>query len=307
MSIYFDVLITVILISLATGFSGVFLVLSRRSLSSFALSHSTLVGVLIMYFITNNLNSPLLILGAAVSGLIIVWLVELISKSKYIHDDSALGIVYLFFFALGILLINWFASSTPLNAKSVIVGNISLVNFDRFIFNGTDWGPAFTWLVGIIFLINLIYFLTFYKELKIVVFDTEFANSVGINPSIINYSYMLLVSLTIVTIFRVTGVILVIGLMIIPVAIALLISNKLSQVIIISLLVSLVSTLSGFLISWELRTVEMSSIIVILLSLLFIMTLLFTIKKRKKGNSKITESGKKFAKIENSKVKGNKK
>ncbi|MDV3195929.1 MAG: metal ABC transporter permease, partial [Candidatus Phytoplasma stylosanthis] len=74
-----DVFLVLIFSSLSLANLGVFLILKRFSMIIDAISHSVLLGIVIAYLITKNLNSPFLIIGATLIGILTFYLIELIS------------------------------------------------------------------------------------------------------------------------------------------------------------------------------------------------------------------------------------
>ncbi len=106
MSFLFEISLIVILIGFANSSIGVFLVLNDKSMISFALSHSVLLGIIISYGIIPDLYSPIFIIISSIIGFIIVGIVELLNKVKFIEYNSALGFVYLTVFAISIILIS---------------------------------------------------------------------------------------------------------------------------------------------------------------------------------------------------------
>src|SRR5262245_49075536 len=99
-------LLVLILVSAACAVPGVFLVLRRMALVSDAIGHTLLLGIVLAYFITRELDSPWLLVGAALTGLVTVALVELLQRTKLVKADAAIGLVFPAFFALGVLLVS---------------------------------------------------------------------------------------------------------------------------------------------------------------------------------------------------------
>src|SRR5215213_11426803 len=88
---------------------GAFLVLRRMALLTDAIGHVLLLGIVLAFLLTHDLKSPLLILGAAATGLVTVALVEGVSKSRLVKEDAAIGLVFPALFALGIILATYYA------------------------------------------------------------------------------------------------------------------------------------------------------------------------------------------------------
>jgi manganese/zinc/iron transport system permease protein len=83
-----------LVVAAACAVPGVFLVLRRTAMMSDAISHTVLLGIVLTYFLVQDLASPLLIIGAAATGLLTVWLVELLSGTRLVKEDAAIGLVF---------------------------------------------------------------------------------------------------------------------------------------------------------------------------------------------------------------------
>ncbi|WP_417197723.1 metal ABC transporter permease, partial [Bizionia sp.] len=85
-SAQFEIQLIASLVALACAIPGTFLVLRKMAMISDAISHSILPGLVVGFFITQDLNSPLLILLAALTGVITVVLVEQIQKTGLVKE-----------------------------------------------------------------------------------------------------------------------------------------------------------------------------------------------------------------------------
>lgn len=101
-----------------------------------AISHTVLLGIVLAYLISNSLASPLLFVGAAAMGVITVWLVEVVSGSRLVREDAAIGLVFPALFSLAVLLISRYAGNIHLDTDSVLLGELAFAPFDRI----TLWG-----------------------------------------------------------------------------------------------------------------------------------------------------------------------
>ncbi|MCP4631560.1 MAG: metal ABC transporter permease, partial [candidate division Zixibacteria bacterium] len=97
-----------------------------------------------------------------------------------------------------------------------------------------------------ILIINLLFIILFYKELKLATFDTGLAAALGFSPTLIHYALMTLVSVTAVGAFEAVGSILVVALMITPPATAYLLTNRLSLMIVLSAIFGVLGAIGGF-------------------------------------------------------------
>tara|TARA_B100001113_G_scaffold332775_1_gene310069 strand:- start:318 stop:1424 length:1107 start_codon:yes stop_codon:yes gene_type:complete len=238
-----------IVTTLACVLPGVFLVLRGVALMSDAIAHSTLLGIVGVFFLVHQLESPLFILGASLMGVLTVSLTEWLINSKRVKKDAAIGLVFPLFFAIAVILISKYASHIHLNSDAVLFGEIAFAPFDRVILNGSDFGPKALWLMGGILGFNSLMIGLFYKELKVSTFDAGLATSLGISPTIMHYGLMSLTSITAVGAFDSVGSILVVALMITPPATAYLITNSLSGMVMMSCFIGVMAAMVGVFVS----------------------------------------------------------
>lgn len=245
-----EIIILACLTASACALPGVFLVLRRVALMSDAISHAILLGIVLAFFITKNLSSPLLVLGATLTGILTVTLTEAIIKTRKLKEDAAIGLVFPLLFSIGVILINLFARDIHLDAGCVLFGEIAFAPFNRLVINNVDLGPQSMWITGGILLINIIFIVCLYKELKIATFDKELSASLGFRPQLINYLLMTLVSVTAVASFESVGSILVVALMIGPAAAAYLLTDRLSHMIFLSIGIGLMASIGGYALAY---------------------------------------------------------
>lgn len=241
-----EIIILACLTAAACALPGVFLVLRKVSLMSDAISHSILFGIVIAFFYTQNLSSPLLIVAATLTGILTVTLTEGIIRTKKLKEDAAIGLVFPVLFSIGVILINKYTSDVHIDADCVLFGEIAFAPFNRIVINDIDYGPQGMWVMGAIFILNLLFIAVFYKELKLATFDPDLAAALGFVPVVIHYMLMTLVSITAVGAFEHVGSILVVALMITPPAAAYLLTDRLSHMIIISAGIGILSAIFGY-------------------------------------------------------------
>lgn len=239
-----EVLLVLLLTALSTALLGVFLVLRGQAMTTDAISHTILLGIVIAFFITNDLRSPLLIIGATLVGLITVYLIEVIGRSKLVSKDAATGLVFTSLFALAVILVSKYLDNIHLDLDIVLMGQVLFAPLNRIEILGIDL-PYALWQLAIVLLINVTFVALFYKELKLSSFDPVYSIVSGFSTSIIYYSLMSLVSVTAVTAFDAVGTILVISFFTAPAATAFLLSKKLSTMIWISLMFAAINSLVG--------------------------------------------------------------
>lgn len=233
-------------VAVACALPGVFLVLRRVALLSDAISHAILFGIVIAFFVVQDLASPFLVIAATATGVLTVFLVELLNRTRLVKEDASIGLVFPVLFSIGVILISRYAGNIHLDTDAVLLGEIAFAPFNRFEIGGADLGPKALWLMGGILIINLAVIIVFFKELKLVSFDAALASALGISPTLISYVLMTQVSITAVGAFDAIGSILVVALMIAPPATAYLLTDNLQRMILYSALIGIAAALSGY-------------------------------------------------------------
>ncbi|MEZ4629380.1 MAG: metal ABC transporter permease [Deinococcales bacterium] len=243
-----DVVIVLVgaLVSVASSLLGCFLILRKASMLSDAISHAILLGIVLTFLLTQNQNTPLFVLGAALTGLLTVILTESLAQSGRVKYDAAIGIVYPFFFALAVLLINLFARNVHLDTDAVLLGEIGFSWLDTTSLGALEV-PTSLLKMSFVTLLNLAFILLFYKELKLSTFDRALSAALGFSPFILHYALLSLLSLTSVVAFDAVGAVLLVAFVIIPPSAAYLMTDSLWRMLVIAGVVGVGSSLLGYL------------------------------------------------------------
>ena len=211
-----------------------------------AISHAILPGIVLAFFLTESLSSPLLILAAAGTGVLTVLFVELLQRTKLVKEDAAIGLTFPALFSIGVILISRFAGNVHLDMDAVLLGELAIAPLNRLKAFGYDLGPVALYVMGTILVLNLVFIFVFYKELKLATFDASLAAALGFSPTLIHYGLMTLVSVTTVGAFDAVGSILVVALIAGPPATAYLMTDKLSRMLILSAIIGSVNAVCGY-------------------------------------------------------------
>ena len=270
----FEIQLIASLVAVACAIPGTFLVLRKMAMISDAISHSILPGIVVGFFITQDLNSPILILLAALTGIITVVLVEYIQKTGLVKEDTAIGLVFPALFSIGVIMIAKNANDVHLDVDAVLLGELAFAPFDRLLIGSVDVGPKSLWIVGVILLITITLLVAFFKELKVSTFDKGLAASLGFSPTIIHYGLMSVSSVTTVGAFDAVGAILVVALMIAPAAAAYLLTTDLKKMLGLAIGFGIFSAISGYWIAHWLDASIAGSITTVL-GLVFLLVYLF--------------------------------
>jgi len=225
-------LLGAIFASITAGLAGTYVVSKRMVFLSGGITHASFGGIGIGYFIGIN---P--VLGAAVFGILSALGVEYLSVKQRIREDSAIGILWAFGMAIGIIFIYLTPGYTP-NLMSYLFGSILTVSNADIIALGT------------MSLVLIFYFGIFYRTILYISFDEVFARTYSSYVDVFKYITTSLIALTIVLNIRMAGVVLVISLLTIPPNIAMLFTRVYFKIVIWSVIAGFIGTATGYVISY---------------------------------------------------------
>lgn len=231
---------------IACALAGVFLVLRRMAMMADAISHSILPGLVAGYVLAQGPNIFMGFLGATVAGLLTVFLVETLTKSRRLKQDSAIGLVFPILFSIGVLVVSKYFANVHIDTDAVLFGEIAFAPFDTFSAFGRELGPQSLWVLSGLAVFNALFIALFYKELKLSTFDAGLAASLGFLPSLLHYLIMCVVAVTTVGAFSAVGAILAVALIIIPPITASLLVKRLGPMIAMSLVFGASCALIGY-------------------------------------------------------------
>ena len=237
---------TAVLVAANCASIGAFLVLRQMAMMSDAISHTVLLGIVIAVFMVGGRETVPVIVGGVLSGILTVSIVEMLYRTGKLKQDSSIGIVFPFLFAIGVILVTQ-AGNVHIDAQHVLYGSIEFVPFDNLYFDEINIGSKSLWVLGILAITNISFITILYKELKISTFDASVAVSVGLMPVLIHYLLMIMVATTAVVAFESVGAILVIAFFIVPASGAYLLTHRLSHLITISVALGIISAVVGYL------------------------------------------------------------
>jgi len=245
------------------GVLGCFIVLRNMSLIGDALSHAILPGVFFA-FLFFGYSTIGFFMGSVVAGLLTALLITWIQQNIKTKNDAAIGIVFTLMFSIGVIGISWLNNEggVHLDLKDFLIGSIMGISNDDIIM---------TMLITVYTIGSVV---LFYRYLFITTFQPVIANTMGISTKMVHYFLMLMLSFAIVAGLKTVGVILVVALLITPSATALLLSNKLKNVIIISALLGMTASVTGLVLSIVYDTPPGPAMVLVAASFYFLAALL---------------------------------
>jgi manganese/zinc/iron transport system permease protein len=267
-----DLVLVLAVVAAACAVPGVFLVLRRMALVSDAIGHTLLLGIVLAYFATRDIDSPWLLVGAALTGLATVALVELLQRTKLVKADAAIGLVFPAFFALGVLLVSVKARNIHLDIDAVLLGQPDLAVYPRWKLFGVSVPPL--WVMSTVLAMNVGLCVLLFKELKLSTFDPGLAASLGFRPGLMHYGLMAVVSVTAVAAFDAVGPVLVVGFFVVPAAAAFLLTDRLGVMILLACGIGALGAWLGVVAAIRIETNTAGSVAA-MLGLLFAAAFLF--------------------------------
>lgn len=235
-----------VLCAVAASLVGNFLVLRRASMLGDAISHAVLPGLAVAFLITGSRQNLPMFLGAVAVGVFTAVMTQWIRDLGRVDEGASMGVVFTTLFALGLILIVRAADYVDLDPDCVLYGAIELTPIDTVGIG--DWEvPRVVIMLGIVTLLNLLFLIAFFKELRLTSFDPEMAESLGFGTRRVHYALMTMVAITAVASFESVGNILVVAMLVVPPATARLLTDRLVTMVVLSTVIAAASAVFGHL------------------------------------------------------------
>jgi manganese/zinc/iron transport system permease protein len=236
------------------GMLGSFAVLRKQSLLGDAISHAALPGIAIAFLITGTKETNVLLIGALVSGLLGAFWIRSIVKRTHLKSDTALGLILSIFFGFGMLLLTYIQK----------LPNANQAGLDKFLF-----GQAATllardvWFMASVTFSCLVVLLLFWKEFKILLFDADYAKTLGFNVQLIDILITSFIVIAIVLGLQTVGVVLMSAMLLAPAAAARQWTNSLGIMVILAAFFGAISGVVGTAISASQNNLSTGPVIVL--------------------------------------------
>ena len=264
------VVICTMLLGCACGLMGGFLLLRKRSLMGDTLSHATLPGVGLSFILAVALGGdgkslPILLVGAAITGVIGCAAVLFIREQTRIKDDAAMGIVLSVFFGAGIAIlgvIQTMPEGSAAGLESFIYGKTASMVMSDF--------QILVFVTICVITCSLLLF----KEFRLLCFDETFAAALGWPVKFLDILLLALITAVTVTGLQAVGLILIIAFLITPAAAARFWTNQLDRMLVLSALIGGASGWLGASLSAFIPRLPAGAVIVLVAALFFVVSML---------------------------------
>ena len=260
------VLLGILILGVTAGSLGAFAVLRQQSLLGDAISHATLPGVCGAFLLTQSKNPVVLLIGAGIAGWIGTLLIMLIINQSRIKKDTALGLVLSVFFGFGLVLITIVQKLPSANKAGL----------DKYLFgNASTLLRADVLVMLSLSILVLFILLCLWKEFKIIVFDHDYAKSIGIKVHLLDILLTTLIVIAIVIGLQAVGVVLMSAMLVAPAAAARQWTDRLGSMVVLAAVFGAISGLAGAVTSSIVPHLPTGPTIVVYVSLVVMVSLLF--------------------------------
>lgn len=229
------------IIGASSAVVGTFSFLKKKSLVGDAIAHAVLPGVCLAFIISQSRNSLFLILGAFLTGWLSLIVIEWIRNSSKLKEDTAIALTLSFSFGIGIMLLTYIQHQ----------GNAAQAGLESFLFGkAAAMTEQDIWIFSGVAMVLILVVILLYKELKLILFDESFAQSIGLPVRFINLLLSTITVLAVVTGIQAVGVVLMAAMLITPAATSRFWTNDIYKMIWISALLGAFSGVAGAYISF---------------------------------------------------------
>ena len=253
-------LLSALLLGVSGGMIGCVLVLRRLALMGDALSHSLLPGVAVAWYFFGTSTSALFFGGLA-AGLLTALGSALLSRLTRVKEDAAFGSLFIVFFGAGVALVS--KLPTRINLTDFLFGNVL----------GVSAGELR--LAAAVSLLTVAVFILFYRSVLLETFDPVFHRATGGHGGLVHLGFLTLTVLNLVAAMQTMGIVLALGLFLLPAVSAYLWCDRFITMLLVSIGIAVVDSAIGILVSFH-AGIASGAAIVLCLGAVFVLSALFS-------------------------------
>lgn len=248
-------LLAAILVGVVSSVLGTYVVLRGMAFFGDALAHTILPGVVLSFL----LGWPLAV-GALLMGILTALGIGFITERSALKEDTAIGVIFAGFFALGVAMLSASGNYT-VDLAHFLFGNLL----------GVSSGDL--WVIGVLGGLVLLVIFFFYKEFLVVSFDPVLATTLRLPTTFLRYLLLVLIAITIVVSLQVVGIALMLAMFVTPAAAASLLTRRLPSMMVLAALIGAASGVVGLYSSFYLN-IASGPAVVLVATLLFVLVFL---------------------------------
>lgn len=245
-----------ILLAAVCALVGVWVIARGMAFLGEAMSHAMLPGVAIAALLGIDL-----VVGAALSSIVMVLGLEAMRTSRDFGRDTSIGLLFVGLLAIGVIIVSHSASfATDLTA--FLFGDVLAIDRADLV--------RLAILVAIVAVVTVVC----YRSFLAVTFDERKAHTLGLHPKAANLTMVVLLAITMAGAFSVVGTLLAFGMLVAPSATAMLFVRRVPVAMATAFVLGSLATVVGLLISWHASTAAGATIAVVAVGTFFLALIL---------------------------------
>lgn len=254
-------------LGVVSGVVGSYAVLRKQSLVGDVMSHAALPGIVLAFIITGVKEQLPILIGAALSAVLAVFLINLVTRNSRIKTDSAMGMALSVFFGLGLVLLTY-AQKMP---------DANQAGLDKFLFGQAEaLVEKDVLVIGLTGVFALLVVGLFWKEFKLLCFDPDFGGTMGFSMKSLDLLVTAVIVSAIVIGLQTVGVVLMSSMLIAPAVAARQWTAGMGSMVILAASVAAVSGVTGVALSAGLENVPTGPAVIVCVSLIAFFSVLFS-------------------------------
>lgn len=250
-------LLAVLMISVVSAVIGAFVVLKGLAFIGDALAHASFAGVAVSFVFGGSIY-----LGAVIAAVATALAIGFVGRRARLNFDTAIGILFVGAFALGIVIVSR-QSNYTVDLFSFVFGSVLGVGRSDIILIAVMAASV----IGLV--------VAFYKELLFYAYDPDMAAASGVPVTVVHYGLLALIAVTAVVALKAVGIVLVVAMLVTPAATAALLVRRVHQMMVVGALLAVVSSVIGLYVSYY-ASVASGASIVLVATAIFILAMLFS-------------------------------
>ncbi|WP_378187083.1 metal ABC transporter permease [Aquimarina sp. W85] len=252
------------------GMLGSFAVLRKQSLLGDAISHAALPGIAIAFLIIETKSNTIFLVGALISGLVGTFWIRGITRKTHLKADTALGLILSLFFGFGMLLLTYIQK----------MPNANQAGLANYLFGqAATLMESDVWLMSIVTGVSLVVVLLFWKELKLLLFDSDYTKTLGFNIKFLDILITSFIVIAIVLGLQTVGVVLMSAMLLAPAAAARQWTNSLGVMVVLAAIIGAFSGILGTAISASQNNLSTGPVIVLVAATFVLFSFIFSPKR----------------------------
>ena len=254
-------------LGIVSGVVGSYAVLRKQSLVGDVMSHAALPGIVLAFLIMGVKEQLPIFIGAALSAVLAVFLINLVTNNSRIKTDSAMGMALSVFFGLGLVLLTY-AQKMP---------DANQAGLDKFLFGQAEaLVEKDVLVIGVTGLFALLVVGLFWKEFKLLCFDPDFGGTMGFSIKSLDLLVTAVIVSAIVIGLQTVGVVLMSSMLIAPAVAARQWTGGMGSMVILAASIAAVSGVTGVALSAGLENVPTGPAVIVCVSVIAFFSVLFS-------------------------------